>query len=176
MLRRDCVQHIVVGPVVPRHHRVLCTFVCTFAALTRRGIDSHETIRPVASPSHAMLRSGEWYPLFIGRFTSKLDLDIYMTDKFPANFGFVIDPPSGPAHDVRADPLTPIEYLINGFSESERFATSRASPADGWLDTRSGDGGLLPSRLRSEAVRKFNNFGPLKFARTFDFVSKALTP
>ena len=119
--------------------------------------------------SHATFRAGGVLSIFLGSFTSELDVDSYLSSTFSSAFGFVIDPRAGPEYTTQSDPKTPVEALLTGFSESERFAVpvARALREDGWTEAPAAvvffhlayDPTLFP---------KFNNLGPLKFVGRFD--------
>jgi hypothetical protein len=76
----------------------------------------------------------------------------------------------------RTDPLTPIEDLLNGFSESEKFAipVARALRKDGWIRAPAA---VVFYHLSYDPKQytKFNNFGDFKFVGRFDLASQVWT-
>jgi hypothetical protein len=127
--------------------------------------------------SHDSFRASGVNSIFISTLTSESDLDSYMNKTFLADFGFAIDPPSGPEYNVRPDSQTPIEDLLKEFSESEKFATqvARELRRDGWIRAPAA---VVFYNLAYDPKRyaKFNNFGALKFVGSIDLASKVWTP
>ena len=56
----------------------------------------NETPTAETQLDHGQFRKGGVLSLFLGGFKSEEELDAYLSDTFPVDFGFVIDPRDGP--------------------------------------------------------------------------------
>jgi hypothetical protein len=118
--------------------------------------------------SHSQFRKGGVISLFLGGFCSEDELDDYLSDTFPIDFGFEIDARDGPEAYVSPDSHCPIGELLKGFSQSGEFADAVVKPLakDGWH--RSGAAVIFYNFSYDPKVYPlYNAFGKLKFMGTY---------
>jgi hypothetical protein len=116
--------------------------------------------------SHQDYRTGGVVSIWLGSIGIEDDLDDYLADDFPDDFGFEIEPEDGPEFDI-ANPARPVADLLDGFSCGEDFYDEAVQAAKdaGWE--------------RANCVLVFYNFAyepttssddaPLVFLGTFPF-------
>jgi Immunity protein 22 len=116
--------------------------------------------------SHEEFRNGGFVSVWLGNISDEDDLDDYLADDFPDDFGFEIDPEDGPEYDV-AEPAAPVLELLEGFSCYEDFwqeATNAAKSA-GWEKASCA---LVFYNFAYEGG-EVSNDSPLSFIGTFPF-------
>jgi len=126
---------------------------------------------------HGQFRKGGVLSLFLGGFKSEEELDSYLSDTFPVDFGFVIDPRDGPETYVAPNPSCPVADLLKGFSRSAEFVepVTKALATDGWHRS---DAAVVFYNFcyDPKAYRLFNGWGRLKFMGTYLFKEKTWVP
>jgi hypothetical protein len=126
---------------------------------------------------HNQFRKGGVLSLFLGGFKSEEELDTYLSETFPVDFGFVIDPRDAPEIYVAPNPSCPVADLLKGFSWSAEFTepVRKALAKDGWH--RSGAAVVFYNFCYGPtAYKRFNGFGRLKFMGTYLLKEKAWVP
>lgn len=126
---------------------------------------------------HSQFRKGGVLSLFLGGFKSEEELNTYLSETFPVDFGFIIDPRDGPECYAAANPSCPVADLLRGFSRSAEFVepVRKALAKDGWH--RSGAAVVFYNVCYDpKAYKRFNGFGRLKFMGTYLLKEKAWVP
>jgi hypothetical protein len=117
---------------------------------------------------HSQFRKGGVLSLFLGNFLSEEELDTYLSETFPVDFGFVIDPRAGPEGHVSSDRSCPVGELLRGFSRSADFVevVTKALVKDGWHRSKAAVV-FYNFCYDPNAYRLFNAWNKLKFRGTF---------
>ena len=126
---------------------------------------------------HSQFRKGGTISLFLGAFKSEEELDAYLSETFPVDFGFTIDPRDAPEVHVSSDPSCPMADLLKGFSRYAEFLEPvvRALAKSGWHRSQ-GAVVFYNFSYEPKAHRLFNAWGKLKFVGKYVFQEKTWVP
>lgn len=100
------------------------------------------------------------------------EMDAYMSSRFAEDFGFVIDPPSGPETSPddwsKPAPRQSIDALLAPFSFSETWLAAAVALAAerGWRDARDA---IVFFAFEYDATLTRNREAPMTFVGTVDF-------
>jgi Immunity protein 22 len=116
--------------------------------------------------AHEEFRTGGFVSIWLGNIADEDDLDDYLADDFPDDFGFEIDPEDGPEYDV-AEPAAPVLELLEGFSCYEEFwqEATNAAKSLGWEKASC----ALVFYAFAYEPDTTNDDSPLSFIGTFPF-------
>lgn len=116
--------------------------------------------------THADFRTGGTVSVWLGTLGIEDDLDDYLAEEFPDDFGFEIEPEDGPEFDI-ANPARPVADLLDGFSCYEDFADDvvEKAKAMGWTKANC----ALVFYNFEYQLTETNDDAPLTFIGTFPF-------
>lgn len=116
--------------------------------------------------AHAEFRAIGVVSVWLGNIGIEDDLDDYLAEDFPEDFGFEIEPEEGPEYDI-ANPARPVEALLDGFSSCEDFMNEALEAAKklGWEKANCA---LVFYNFAYEGVQASGD-APLEFIGTFPF-------